>query len=456
MSQSRHLHCIGIGGIGVSALARHFLAEGWEVSGCDLSSALQLKGATIVSGHDASHLDRFHPTMVVYSPALPQDHPELLRAKELEIPTYSYPQALGFLCAQFDTIGVSGTHGKSSTTALLAQMFAEGGKDPVTIVGARVPASGFEENYRQGKGKQFIVEACEYRRGMLQVHPKSAVITNIEADHLDYYKDLADVESAFVEYVRALPADGYLVYNVEDREAVCVARETHAGCVSFGLQKGDVHAEDIRITPVGMTANVVFHDEVLGPVQTPLVGAFNLANILAATAMALSYEIPFKDIARAIAQFDGIGRRFEHIGTLSGTAVYSDYAHHPTALRVATEAAEAKFGKGNTLVIFQPHQIDRTKKLRTEFEDVFRTIPNLYLSEIYFVPGREHAGDFSARLLAEQVNEGKGEPVSFFSSLDAMSTDILANASRYKAILFIGAGDIDRYARALLIKYPSS
>jgi len=450
MSDSRHLHCIGIGGIGVSALARHFLAEGWEVSGCDLSPTFSLERATVLSGHDASHLDRFHPTMVVYSPALPADHPELLRAKERDIPTYSYPQALGFLSTQFDTIGVSGTHGKSSTTALLAQMFAEGGKDPVTIVGARVPASGFEENYRKGKGQQFIVEACEYRRGMLEVHPKSAIITNIEADHLDYYKDLADVKSAFVEYVRALPADGYLLYNAEDAEAVSVSEETHARRVSFGIWKGDIHAEDMRMMPDGMTATVVFHDKVLGTIETPLVGAFNLANILAATGMALSYGIPFTEIVRAVAPFAGIGRRFEHIGTLSGTVVYSDYAHHPTALRVATEAAEAKFGKGNTLVIFQPHQIDRTKKLRTEFEDVFRTIPHLYVPEIYFVPGREHAGDFSARLLAESVNEGRAEPIMFFPSLDAMSGDILANASRYKAILFIGAGDIDRYARSLL------
>jgi UDP-N-acetylmuramate--alanine ligase len=220
--------------------------------------------------------------------------------------------------------------------------------------------------------------------------------------------------------------------------------------MSFGLFTGDLSVSDIHVTSLGMTAQVILREKVLGTIKSPLVGEFNIANILAAMGMALAYGISFSDIARAVESFRGIGRRFEYIGTLSGAMVYSDYAHHPTALRVATEAIESKFGKGNTLVIFQSHQIDRTKKLRTEFEDVFREIPHLYLPEIYFVPGREHAGDFSARLLAESVNTGRTDPVRYYPTLDAMSDDIFASAKNYKAILFIGAGDIDRYARTLL------
>ncbi len=446
----KHLHAIGIGGIGVSALARHFLAKGWKVSGCDVSSSVLFHKGEVLVGHDASHIDHFHPDMIVYSPAVPEDHPELLRASEEKIPLYSYPEALGFLATEIDTIAVSGTHGKSTTTALLARMFAEGKKDPVAIVGARVPAQGFEENYRKGTGGYFIVEACEYRRGMLEIHPKSVIITNIEADHLDYYKDLSDVTQAFVQYAKGLPPDGVLVYNAEDEQATSVSHESKARTVSFGFTKGDIQAKDIVEKGGDMTARIILRGEELGTLTTPLMGSFNMMNILAATSMAIAYGIGFEDITRAVKDFQGIGRRFEHLGEISGTPVYSDYAHHPTALRLAHEAAEAKFGIGNVLAVFQPHQIDRTKKLRQDFESVFRTIPHLYLPEIYFVPGREHAGGFSAKLLADEVNVGRLDPIRFFGTLEEMTDDIIHDAKKWKVVLFIGAGDIDRYARTLL------
>jgi UDP-N-acetylmuramate--alanine ligase len=450
MSHSQHLHAIGIGGIGVSALARHFLSLGWEVSGCDLSEFASLEGATVLHGHDPFHVDRFSPTMVVHSPALPDDHPELVRAKEKGIPVYSYPQALGLLAKSYEAIAVSGTHGKSTTTALLSLMFAEGGLDPVAIVGARVPAHGFEENYRKGDGKQFIVEGCEYRRGMLDIGPKSIVLTNIEADHLDYYKDLADIAGAFEEYARRLPQDGRLVYNADDPESVRIASSTKAMRHSFGLKDGDLRATDITSSSDGTRATIIHHGTTLGEIMTPLVGAFNIANILAAMSMALAYGVPFPAIVSALKGFKGIGRRFEYVGVLGSTEIYSDYAHHPTALRVAADAAEEKFGKGNVLVIFQPHQIDRTKKLRAEFESVMAGIPHLVLTEIYFVPGREHAGEFSAKLLVDSVNTHRTEPVRFVGSLDLLTPLIDASIGSYKAIVFTGAGDIDRYVRSVV------
>ncbi len=448
--QKQHLHAIGIGGIGVSALARHFLRRGWTVSGCDVSGNASVEGATVVKGHDPEHCLTFAPKVIVYSPALPENHPELIRARELKIPTYSYPQALGLLAKKYDTIAVSGTHGKSTTTALLSQMFAEGKQDPVAIVGARVPAQGFEENYRHGEGKNFIVEGCEYKRGMLEIRPTSAVITNIEADHLDYYKDLRDIADAFAEYVRLLPKDGVLVYNADDKESENISHFTKAKRASFGMKNGDLRAGHVQISPRGMTAVILFHGKELGTIATPLSGEFNLMNILAAMALALAYGIPFPDIARAVARFEGIGRRFELIGALAETPVYSDYAHHPTALRVLSEAVEAKFGVGNTLIVFQPHQIDRTKKLRTEFEEVFHTIPHLALIEIYFVPGREHAGTFSAKALADVASEDKAEAVRFFPSFADIQSSLLCDAQKYKAIVIAGAGDIDKYARAFL------
>lgn len=450
MSHAQHLHAIGIGGIGVSALARHFLALGWEVSGCDLSEFATLEGATVLRGHDPFHIDRFSPSMIVYSPALPDDHPELKRAREKGVPTYSYPQALGLLAKSYETIAVSGTHGKSTTTALLALMFAEGGLDPVAIVGARVPAEGFEENYRKGDGKRFIVEGCEYRRGMLDIGPKSIVLTNIEADHLDYYKDLADIASAFEDYVSGIPSDGVLVYNADDPQCVLLATKTKAACHSFGIHSGDLRATDIVSSSAGTRATIVRRGETLGEIATPLVGTFNISNILSAMSMALAYGVPFTAIARALKGFAGIGRRFERIGTIGGTEIYSDYAHHPTALRVAAEAAEERFGKGNVLIVFQPHQIDRTKKLRPEFESVMRGIPHLALTEVYFVPGREHAGEFSSKLLVDSVNEHRTEPVRFISSLDRISGLIDEASGSYKAIVFAGAGDIDRCVRTVI------
>jgi UDP-N-acetylmuramate--alanine ligase len=448
----KHLHAIGIGGIGVSALARHYRAHGWTVSGCDV---VAVPDSDALLGHDASHIERFHPDMVIYSPALPENHPELIAAKNRNIPTYSYPEALGLVAQSYNTVAVSGTHGKSTTTALLTYMFSEAGKDPVAIVGARVPLPGFDINYRNGKGSTFIVEGCEYKRGMLEIKPTSALITNVEADHLDYYKDVTDVTQAFSDYVRALPKDGVLVYNADDPHAKEAAASSHVKKLSFGLYGGDVTLTDINIEMDGMSAVLVSNGKNLGTLETPLLGEFNLMNILAAASMALVYGLPFVAIARAVKQFTGIGRRFEHIGQMSGTSVFSDYAHHPTALQAVVNGAESRFGKGNVLAIFQPHQIDRTQKLRTEFEKVFESIPHLFVPEIYYVKGREDAGDFSANLLVEKVNMHRSEPAVFFPTLESMTETIVEASKKYKAVIFIGAGDIDRFARSLLLKHSS-
>ncbi len=449
-----HLHALGIAGIGVSALARHYAHEGWVVSGCDLSSPPVIDGAHMKTGHSESHIDEFSPSLVVYSPALSSDHPELLRARALQIPTLSYPEALGHIAKNRQTIAVSGTHGKSTTTALLTSMFEEGGKDPLAIVGARVAVPGFEENYRNGEGP-FVVEGCEYRRGMLHIHPSSTIITNIEADHLDYYKGIEDIQDAFYTYVGALPATGYCVWNKDDAGSAHIPSKTKAHTCSFGMHEGDLHVEHLVTSAEGMTADVIFCGEKLGAIRSPLSGAFNMQNILAAMAMALCHNVSFDAISRAISSFRGIGRRFECLGEVKGVPVYSDYAHHPTALHALANAAEEKFGKGNTLIVFQPHQIDRTKKLSKEFIDVFHHISHLCVTEIYFVAGREHAGSFSVSELVEKANIGRMEPIRFFKSLGDVSSMVDQEIHRYKAVCFAGAGDIDRSARNLVAKQSS-
>jgi UDP-N-acetylmuramate--alanine ligase len=332
-------------------------------------------------------------------------------------------------------------------------MFEEGGKDPLAIVGARVSVPGFEENYRSGEGP-FIVEGCEYRRGMLHIHPSCTIITNIEADHLDYYKGIEDIQDAFSSYVGALPTTGYCVWNKEDSGSAHIPSKTKARTCSFGIHEGDLHVEHLVTSEEGMTADVIFRGEKLGAIRSPLSGAFNMQNILAAMAMALCHNVPFEAISRAISSFQGIGRRFELLGEVEGVPVYSDYAHHPTALYALAHATEEKFGKGNTLIIFQPHQIDRTKKLSKEFIDVFRNISHLCVTEIYFVAGREHAGSFSVAELVEKANIGRTEPIRFFKSLDEVSSVVAQEIHRYTAVCFAGAGDIDRFARHVVVKHP--
>lgn len=457
-SEMKSVHLVGIGGIGVSALARFFAARGASVGGSDGvhfrgEEALKEMGVQVTIGHRESSVSE-NAECLIYSPAVLEDNPERVEARRRGIPELSYPQALGELMKDQYGIAISGTNGKTTTTALLGLILEEASKDPTVVVGGIVPA--WKGNFRYGKSDLFVAEGCEYRRHMLNLSPQMIILTNVEEDHLDYYKDISDIKSAFIEYMKNLPKEGVFVYNADDLNVIdlCVCN-TPALKVSFSLFEGaDAYPKDISMGDGVQSFVLVWKKNEMGTVRTKLPGAFNIANILAASAAALSLGVSFGSIARAVEKFTGVERRFERVGEYRGALVISDYAHHPTSVQGTIDATRELFPGRRIVAVFQPHQTDRTKKLFNEFVEALRGADELILAEIYQVAGREEEGKVvSSRDLVEAINLLQPGYSRYAENIEVAQkyieeTPDLSNA----VILVMGAGDIDNLARALVQK----
>lgn len=451
----RAVHLVGIGGSGVSALARLFALRGVRVTGSDTgvvreAEALKLLGVTVLPAHQPELIPR-DTEALVYSPAVPETDPERARARAQGIPEYAYPEALGALMIGKYGIAVSGTNGKTTTTALLGLMVAEGGLDPTVVVGGTVPA--WNGNFLFGKSAYFIAEGCEYRRHMLNLSPRMIVLTNIAADHLDYYRDLEDIKDAFREYVKKLSTDDVLVYNADDVNVADIGLSSiTARTIGFSLteKEADVCAADVRVHDGQQHFTLRYRGTVLGELSSRLPGDFNRANILAAAAAALSLGVSFGAIQRAVAGFGGVRRRFEHVGEYRGATIISDYAHHPDAVRGTIEAARALYPGKEIIVVFQPHQIDRTLKLFDGFVGACVLADRVILPEIYHVVGREEGAQVSSRDLAFAMNVRYQKKADYARDLKEAHTLIDEAVSSESVVLVMGAGDVDNLARALV------
>lgn len=451
ISALHKVHFVGVGGIGVSAILRLFAARGIAISGSDLHEPAvdHLPPGQYFSGHEADHV----PTdadLLIYSPAAGETNPERVAAREHGIPELSYPQALAFVTKDHNTIAISGTHGKSTTTALAGKLFEGGGLDPSVIVGAEVP--GWSEfNLRQGQSDLFLVEACEYRRNMLNLNPQTIVLTNIELDHPDYYADLADVKDAFREYVGKLSGEDLLIFNNDDANIRDVVRDTDAILLRFGVGDGaDLIARGVKQVEDGQTFELVWHGTVIGTFFTSLPGTYNIYNILAATSAYLAYGGKSESIQTVLDAFSGVGRRFEVVGSIGNAMVISDYAHHPTALAAVVEATRARFRDKRILVVFRPHHRERTIKLFDRFVSVVGAIPHLILVEIYDVAGREEGVEISSKDVIEKVrSEHPENDLVYASDLVDAEEIIRREVEHFDVILVIGAGDADVLAKNL-------
>lgn len=442
---------IGVGGIGVSAILRLFASKGIMVSGSDIHLPKRdtLPPGEYFEGADKEHIP--HDTeMVIYSPAVPPSNPERQRATELGITQLSYPEALGLITKQYNTIAISGTHGKSTTTALTGKLFAEGGFDPSVIVGAEV--LGWDHNLLGGHSDIFIVEACEYRRSMMNLTPQTIVLTNIELDHPDYYVDLADVKRAFKEYVAKLSGEDLLIINNDDANIRDVIRDSDAIIVRYGVGNGaDLVAHNIRQTDALQTFELTWKGTLLGSFTTPLPGLYNIYNILAALTTYLAYGGSQEVIQKVLDLFTGVGRRFEVVGEYDGATIISDYAHHPTALRAVSEAAHARYKDKRILTVFRPHHKERTIKLFDEFVDVIGHIPHAILIEIYDVAGREENVEISSMDIIKKIsNKNADAEILYAKDLAEAEEMIRKYAKEFDVILIIGAGDADQLAERIV------
>lgn len=466
--RARKIHFIGVGGIGLSAIAKLMNAQGKIVSGSDaneseITNELKKSGVRIFIGQKAENLTD-DIELVVYTLAIPTSNPERAKAEKMKIPMLAYPEALGILFNDKYGIAICGTHGKSTTTSMASLVLAEGGLDPNVVVGSKVPEFG--GNLRVGKGKYFVIEACEYERAFLEYFPKIIVLNNIELDHTDYYKDIDDYRSAFEEFILHLPEGGVLIVNGDDKETLNAKRQTlnkfpnsNIKIISFGFgENNDVQGYDME-TIAGKTKFKVkiSQGRDLGEFTLKLPGKFNVYNALAAIAVGLRLGVEAEKIKKALAGFGGIWRRFEIKGEYGGATIISDYAHHPTAVKSTIEAAREFYPGKRIVAVFQPHQHNRTKMLYQDFLKSFDSADMVILVEIFDVAGREEKKDqdVSSRKMAEDIKRLKPELASnvfYAGNINEAQQMIEEKIKKDDIILIMGAGDIYKVADALAKK----
>ncbi len=441
----KKVHCIGIGGVGVSALARYFNTQGIKVSGSNITDnnldALRELGIDIFVGHAKENLAD-GVDLLVYSSAVSMDNSEIVEAKKRKIDIINYTEALGFVIANYYGIAVSGTNGKTTVTAILGVILVNAKKSPNVILGGKV--SDWNGNFKAGSGDIFLVEGCEYKKNMLNLNPRAIVLTNIEEDHLDCYEGIAEIIDTFSEYVCKLKKEDVLVFNIDDKNVIKSCIDSSASKISYGLNKlADLYAENINICNGFQEFDIVWKKENLGKIKTRLPGLFNIYNILAATSMALYLGVSIDSIRTSMVSFCGISRRFEVSTLEDNKIIISDYAHHPTSIKDTIHATKEMYVGKKNLVIFQPHQKDRTIKLFNGFVHAFDEADEVILSEVYDVVGRDISEEISSRDIVNKIKQiNPNSKISF--AKDILETKRLVEDKKkdFGVILVMGAGDI--------------
>lgn len=450
-----HIHVVGAGGAGVSGIAKFLLAHGKVVTGSDAKASLitedlERRGMKVTIGHAVENVPA-ECDLVVYTEAASEENPERAEAKRRGIRQMQHFDFLGELSREYRTVCVSGTNGKSTTTAMVGRIFEECGWDPTVFLGSLVP-NWEMGNLRMGKGELLVVEGDEYKQKMVKLHPETTVITNVEEDHLDVYRDLDHIVATFQELVDKTALDVWI--NCKDENSL---RLTGEKIKQYGYGDGDVRSEDRIVVSGRQTFLVRRNSEVLGRLELQVPGEFNMMNALAATAVALSFGAPFEKIKTALASFAGIWRRFERVGEVNGATIISDYGHHPTAIRGTLKAAKEFFPGRRIVLLFEPHQHNRTKELFDDFVTSFDDADVLVLSEIYGVVGRTDAADALSSLdllnaveQRLQAGDPRVGPKYFTKDLDEAEAKLKEIMRPGDVVIVMGAGDVDRVARDII------
>ncbi len=451
MKKIKKAYFIGIGGIGISAAARILHFYGVEVSGSDsyaseITEQLEREGIKVMSPQRAENVPE-DADLICYTVAIAEDHPERQRAGELKIKQLTYPELLGRLMKDHYSIGVSGTNGKTTVTAMLGKIFLEAQEDPTIVIGSKVDYLG--GNSRVGKGKYFIFESDEYRRAFINYNPMAAVITYIEADHLDYYKDLADIKSAFSDYLNQIPENGLIAINNDDENSKEAVASCQAKKTTYSLRsEADFKAEEIRVEAGRQFFKVKTVEGGSYQFSLMIPGLFNIYNALAAIAVSRSLGLDWEVISSALVGFKGAWRRFEILGEFKGKTVISDYAHTPDAVDKTIRAAKEFYPGKRILSIFQPHQYNRTKNFFKEFSESFNGADEALLTDIYFVEGRENPKDFdvdSEKLVL--AARALGANISYSGDLKSTGEKLMERMDDFDIILLMGAGTVHELAK---------
>ena len=447
-----HIHFIGIGGISMSGLAEILLEEHFTISGSDsqkspLTEKLTNAGAKIFYGQRASNIEE-GTDLVVYTAAIHEDNPELAAAKAAGIPTLTRAELLGQIMDNYsDSVAIAGTHGKTTTTSMVSQIFLDARMDPTISVGGILDAIG--GNIRVGKSNLFVTEACEYTNSFLNFRPKYCLILNIEEDHMDFFKDIEDIKNSFHKFASQTADDGLIIINGDMEHTDFILNGLAQKHVTFGLNpENDYTATDIAFDKEGNASyNLVAHGEPKGRIALNVKGCHNVMNSLAAIACTEAIGLPLDAIRKGLLSFGGTHRRFEYKGSLGDVTVIDDYAHHPTEIR-ATLSAAKDYPHDELWVIFQPHTYTRTKAFLPEFAKALEQADHIVLADIY--AAREvDTGEVSSKDVMKLLQED-GQDVHYFPSFEEIKDFVKAHVKGHDLLITMGAGNVVEIGEELL------
>ncbi|HOV21858.1 MAG TPA: UDP-N-acetylmuramate--L-alanine ligase [bacterium] len=449
----KRVHIIGIGGIGVSGLAYILLKEGKIISGSDtnltpITKALEKKGVKIFSPQREENITK-DIELIIYSQAIFPDNPEYKKGKQLKIPMMSYPEGVGAIMKNKRGITISGTHGKTTTSALVVHLLKKNKLSPSFLVGGKIIGLG---NSGVGKSDFLVVEGCEYKRSFLNYSPEIAVLTNIEKDHLDYYYDIREIKSAFWEFCNNVKKDGFIVYCNEDKNVVEVVKKVKREKISYGFENGDFTGRNIVIKKGRTEFDCYFKGKKISHLKLKIWGKHNVLNSLACIAVGNIIGLPFGDIKKAVETFDGVHRRCEIIGNEKGILIIDDYGHHPTEIKATLSTLKTVFPGRRLIVVFQPHQYSRTRFLLKDFARSFSNADKIVVPDIYFVrDSLKEKKLVNAEILVEKIRKN-GKEALYLPTFEEIVEYLLEVLKVNDIVLTLGAGPVNLVGRELLEK----
>jgi UDP-N-acetylmuramate--alanine ligase len=444
LGRTRRIHFVGIGGIGMSGIAELLANLGYSVTGSDakrsqLTDRLAMFGIVVHEGHAAEHIGAAQ--VVVVSSAVRPTNPEVVEAGRRGVPVIPRAEMLAELMRLRFSVAVAGSHGKTTTTSMVALVLERAGLDPTAVIGGRL--SAFGSNARLGRGELMVAEADESDRSFLMLWPSIAVITNIDREHMESYGSFADLQQAFAGFANKVPFYGSVVACADDPNLLAILPQLKRRVVTYGLDAdadADFTGRDVELGAFGARCTVHRHGQPLGTLQLQVPGRHNLANALAAVAVADEVGVEFERVSTALAAFHGAERRFQRHGEIGGVLLVDDYGHHPTEIAAVLAAARATLQR-RLIVAFQPHRFSRTQQLLEAFGPSLREADEVVLTDIY-AASEDPIPGITVEVLAEAIRRGSGRPVHIARTLDDVVARVAALARPGDAVITLGAGSI--------------
>ncbi len=452
MKKYNSIYFIGIGGISMSALAELMIEKGIKVFGSDrkqnhLIDKLIKNGATIYIGHKASNVENVD--IVVYTAAISNDNEELIRARELKIPIMERSEFLGLIMKDYKyNICIAGAHGKTTTTSMISSIFLRSNLDPTILIGGEFDL--INGNLKIGKSEYFIAESCEYKDSFLKFHPYAAIVSNIEAEHLDYFKDIDQILKSFKEFISLVPKEGVAIINYEDLNSKKIIEDISCNIITFGLKTGDIHADNIQFDELGHPSfDVIYNKSLYCKVSLQVGGIHNILNALSAIAASIFFNIEKSYFIEALNDFKLPNRRFQHIGTRDGIKVIDDYSHHPTEIS-SLIASMRNMNLNEIYMVFQPHTYTRTKALFNDFCKCFNGLKNLHLiiTDIYAAREKDPL-DINSKMLVDSI-KNEGLDVIYIKDFKDIVEFVLKKAKKDDMLITVGAGDVNEIGNLFL------